>query len=806
MSYRFRVVIITCLWLALLLRVWGLDFGLPFDLHPDEHQYVDEALNWHTVGELEARFGNPPLFRYVLITALWFWFLLTPFQLSPALLTNTFVFARLWSVVFGMMTIALMFPIGKKLCHPKAGLLGVILLTGLFLPARESHFAVNDTTVTFFSLLTVYFSLKVFRPGGIKFYMLAGFAVGLAAGTKLTGALVLFVLLTAHMFALVNMPDYSPKSILKLKTHRELWVGLLMAAATFLLISAQIFWRYTDFLAQILDLTKLGTQGARGGVLMGPATGWQFYVEVLGWGMGWTMFGSALIALGFVFFKRWPEGIIVSVLPLMVFVFMGAQKLFTARYLLPAVPPLVALVAVGLGQLGARSLIFRRHRTVMWPLMLVILLAQPLSNLVWFNHLLTLPNTQQSATTWFTENFPEDTVVAKEAYSILPDYVYVDKHWPYKLIALDTGDQTRNGVNHYVSRKTQIIAVSNYRYGRVRRDPDAEEIRLKQLEYLEEKATLIKEFNPYNRSASDAWFYQDELYGPAGETLQRILPGPLIKIYELRYENQPYNLEKPDIPVRVDANFGKKMLLLGYDIPTRRVEPGGGLPLTLYWQPLTRMSETYVIFNHLLDNKQQNWGGYDRWPQETSNTTLLVPGEVVVDTFSLPVSADAPDGVYAIDIGLYDQSDPAASPLPLWRDGDLIEQNSIRIGPVKVGGPPLGVISSPHEVAPRQSLNVGLGEPPVILLRGYELNPTAEELSLTLYWESLAQTPIDWSFFVHVRNEAGKTVAQMDGLAGRSSLYPTSLWDPGELIADEVVIPIPEELSAGQYSACGWSL
>lgn len=493
-------------------------------------------------------------------------------------------------------------------------------------------------------------------------------------------------------------------------------------------------------------------------------------------------------------------GIIVSVLPLILFSFMGAQKLFTARYLLPAVPPLVALVAATLTQLEIRWNFFRLNRAVLWPIIVIVLVAQPLSNLIWFNHLLTLPNTQEIATQWFIKNFPSDTVVAKEAYSILPDTVYINKHWPYKVIALDTGDQTRKGPNHYLSHKTEIISVSNYRYGRIRQDPAAEETRLKQLEFLDEKAILIKEFNPYARSGSEEWFYQDQLYGPAGETMQRFLPGPLIKVYELPYENQPYSLEKPQISNLVNANFDNKMLLLGYELPSRRAVPGGTLPLTLYWQPITRMSKTYVIFNHLLDNQQQNWGGYDRWPQETSKTTLLVPGEVIVDTFQLPVSANAPDGVYTIDLGLYEQADPTAAPLPLWRDGDFIEQNSVRIGPVKIGGPPPEVLRSSYEISPQKPLAVNLGQPPVIKLRGYDLSFESEKLSLTLYWSSLAQTQLNWSIFVHLRNDTGETVAQKDGPAGEELAYPTSLWDRGEIIIDEIFILLPDELPSGQYT------
>jgi 4-amino-4-deoxy-L-arabinose transferase-like glycosyltransferase len=796
MNFRLRMVILSCLGLAFWLRVWGLDFGLPYALHPDEHQYVDAALNWYATGELETRFVNLPLFTYLLIAAFAFWFAATPFELSLPLLSHTFIFARLWSVVFGMLAVALMVPLGKRLGQPKAGLIGVVLMAGLFLPAREAHFAVNDTLVTFLTLLVIYFSLQIFRQPGPKSYLAAGIMVGLATGAKLTGALAVLPLLTAHLLSWLRCPNVSAAEPFNPKTHLSLGLGLLAAGVTFVVVSAQLLGQIPQFLTRMGELAQFGAQGF-GGVRMGPATGWQFYLDVLGWGLGWTMVGAILLVLGYIIFKGDSAGIILLVFPLVLFAYMGSQKAFSARYLLPAIPPLVALVALGLSWLGETWLFWRRRQAILLALALVILLGQSVINLVWFNYLLTLPNTQQLATEWFIKNFPENTVVAKEPYSILPETVFLTKQWPYKIITLDRSDPARDQANYYISRKTQLIALGNFTFGRIREDPAAEQTRLNQLALLNEKAVLVKEFNPYHRADYSDWFYLDQLYSPAGETLQRVNPGPLIQIYRLPYENQPYSVEIPPISVPVKANFSGKLTLLGYDLPVRRAEPGGTFPLTLYWQAMTQLDQTYVVFNHLLDQQQRNWGGYDRWPQETANTILWHPGEIVIDTFNLPVNPNAPSGIYTIDLGLYNQADLTATPLPLIQDGRALDQNGVRIGPVKVGGPPPEFVLSPHALKPQNEVEAILGTPPVISLRGYDLTQQADGLQLTLYWESLSQTAVDWSVFVHVRNAAGQIVAQADGPAGGGA-YPTSLWEPGEIIVDHVVLPL-DHLKESQH-------
>lgn len=265
-----------------------------------------------------------------------------------------------------------------------------------------------------------------------------------------------------------------------------------------------------------------------------------------------------------------------------------------------------------------------------------------------------------------------------------------------------------------------------------------------------------------------------------------------------------WNFTLPEMMVSTQANFAGQIELLGYDLPLRRVEAGQGIPLVLYWRGLARMREDYTISVQLLDAEQQRRGGYDRFPRETYNTYLWVPGEIVDDGFAVPVDSTAPDGVYTIRIGLYHRQDGEITELPLVQDGQPLAGKSVVIGPIKVGGPPPAAILSTQELAtdPPQSPSLAssnnLGQPPLISLRGYDLVRQETSLQIRLYWESLAETPVDWSIFVHLRDSSGQTITQKDGPAG-SGRYPSSLWEPGEIISDEILLPLPAELPRGQY-------
>jgi 4-amino-4-deoxy-L-arabinose transferase-like glycosyltransferase len=254
---------------------------------------------------------------------------------------------------------------------------------------------------------------------------------------------------------------------------------------------------------------------------------------------------------------------------------------------------------------------------------------------------------------------------------------------------------------------------------------------------------------------------------------------------------------------RVEANFAGQAELLGYDLGANRAEPGGGVPLTLYWQALDWMGEEYTIFNKLIAADQTVHGGRDRFPRENYSTLYWVPGEIITDSFAVPVASDAPPGVYRLSIGLYKKVNGQAVSLPLVQDGQVSEISSVDIGPIKIGGPPPGLTL--RSATPQFALNQPFGDTPNIVLLGYDLEVVREEaihlLKLNLYWRSDAPVMVDYTTFVHVLNQAGDVVAQKDQppLGGA---YPTTLWDAGEIIADEVIVSLPADsyrLAVGLY-------
>ena len=268
-----------------------------------------------------------------------------------------------------------------------------------------------------------------------------------------------------------------------------------------------------------------------------------------------------------------------------------------------------------------------------------------------------------------------------------------------------------------------------------------------------------------------------------------------VKIID-RWERQ---FDEPEMSTRIEANFADQVKLLGYDLEANRAQPGGGIPLTLYWQGLDWMGTDYTIFTKLIAADQTVHGGRDRLPREGYRTLYWAPGEIVADSFGVPVESDAPEGIYYLNIGLYEQVGEQAISLPLVQDGKLLETTSVTLGPIKIGQALPGLTL--ESASPQVLLNQPFGNAPHLTLLGYDLNQlpiTNYQVPFTLYWRSESPLPIDYTTFVHVRDADGQVVAQKDQPPLHGA-YPTSLWDTAEIIADEILVSLPAELPQGRY-------
>ena len=142
-------------------------------------------------------------------------------------------------------------------------------------------------------------------------------------------------------------------------------------------------------------------------------------------------------------------------------------------------------------------------------------------------------------------------------------------------------------------------------------------------------------------------------------------------------------------PHPLEANWDHKIRLLGYDLDADTYEPGEAIRLTLIFQATGRMETDYTVFTHLLGPHNPASGG-PLWSQDDSEpcrrcypTTSWDPGEIVIDTYEIPIPDDAPPGEeYQLEVGFYYWE--TLERLPLLDAAEQVVGDSVTLGEVGI--------------------------------------------------------------------------------------------------------------------------
>ncbi|GIK58820.1 MAG: hypothetical protein BroJett015_44830 [Chloroflexota bacterium] len=108
----------------------------------------------------------------------------------------------------------------------------------------------------------------------------------------------------------------------------------------------------------------------------------------------------------------------------------------------------------------------------------------------------------------------------------------------------------------------------------------------------------------------------------------------------------------PDVSMPRHDRFGEQMTLQGVELLNAPFTAGATINLTLYWLVTQKSDQIVSAFVHLLDENGQMVVQSDQWPGGLP-AHLWVAGQVIADSHTLTLPADAPPGPYHLAIGLY---------------------------------------------------------------------------------------------------------------------------------------------------------
>ena len=265
---------------------------------------------------------------------------------------------------------------------------------------------------------------------------------------------------------------------------------------------------------------------------------------------------------------------------------------------------------------------------------------------------------------------------------------------------------------------------------------------------------------------------------PSGEPSRAVALGTLV----VRPDPVPPSNDALAMSQAVNRPAADGLTLLGYTAPEDPLRPGQQASLALLWRADAAPADDY---------RASLWAmrDGDAWPLTGElplagleyATSQWTAGQVVRGWFDGRVPPDVASGAYQMEVRVVDSLDRSTASIPL--------------GPLTVQGWP-----RQFEVPPMQAVVEANFADQMELLGLDVAAPAADtaDLTITLYWRALSEMETDFTTFVHLLDESGQVVAQVDHVPGDGS-FPTTGWLPGEVVADRFAVPWSAEMRTSAH-------
>jgi hypothetical protein len=743
--------------LGLGLRLWGINFGLPFMYHPDEGVPVSIALRIFRTGNLNPNFFNWPssiFYLDALAYAVYFIFgrLLGRFA-SPADLTYPnveaiavgkaalpaeFLIGRGLTAICGALVVILVYVICRQMFSGRvAGWIAAFWLAVESLDVRNSQFIRPDTYLVFFALFSLFFAIKILDDPQPRNYILAALGAGLATSFKYNAGLIFIPILVAHSIR------FRARGVWR----KEIYLAALVSAAVFLLTTpyAILDWQQFVNTGPLQDAIHYSTGhvGAEGNSL-------QWYIALL-----WNSLGG-LIPLGLgeafvILIRRDAKGLVFLSFPLVYFVFVCLYTVHFDTTILPVVP----FILIAAARFIARVYDFALRR---WPMgrraiavamiAVALFLGLPMLSTTAANDARLLQtDSRETARVWIERNLPPGSRIALEAYS-----PYVD---PHQFVVEGMDGIIDHDPAWYVQNGFEYLVFSYGAFGRFYENPTL-------------YADYISRYNAFFSRFPELMRFDDNGYQ--------------IRILKTNVTGLPSQ--------RVAARFGvygSWLELVGYDAATQV----GQINLTLYWRALAARRTPLQLTTRLLDQNNQSIAQTRGDLFGVANAGARWPQGIVRVPVKIAVPGDAA-GLYRVEL---DVDAEGIGRVPVLSSDNTPASDKAFVGPIKIAPAP----PSSEELQRASPSGARFGN--VFALQAYRVDATAHagaRLTVTLYWADISKTDNDYTIFVHLLDSTGALRAQIDA-PPRDGAYPTSLWDAGGVIRDDYALALPSNLAPGEY-------
>ena len=204
-------MILIIIMIGLILRIWGLNFGLPYQFHQDEPIVVNHALAYGA-GDLNPHFFIiPPLASYILFGFYVLYFFIGSIcgmfsgveEFSLSFFRDPAPFYIIGRVILGtlpsILSVYLTYKMALRFFSKKVALYASLVMAVTFLNVINAHYAYTDNLLVLFVILSFISMARLIDNKSSINYAVTGLAVGLAVATKYNALLLAAPFLIAHI-------------------------------------------------------------------------------------------------------------------------------------------------------------------------------------------------------------------------------------------------------------------------------------------------------------------------------------------------------------------------------------------------------------------------------------------------------------------------------------------------------------------------------------------------------------------------------------------------------------------------------
>ncbi len=400
-SFLQHVPILSILTLAFLIRIIGVNFGLPDLYHADEPIVVNHALAYGA-GDLNPHFFKiPPLISYLLSLVYGVYFLigsrmgcfksvdnfLNLFLRDP---TSFYLLGRIiFGVILGVATVYVLYRLCRKFFSREHGLIAAFFLAVCFLHVRDSHYIYVDIPLLFLAVLSFFPIFKILERGKKKDYLLFGVLFGSAVATKYNAVFLFAPFLLSHIIR---------KGSFKLIfTSIELYLTLALSLCIFFTLNPFSLIDLRFFISELLTQSK--SEGFLGF--------FHHFQYSLSGGMGVPLFYLSLAGVLFSFFSRGSKRLVTLSFVLVYFIVLAVCSQPYDRYVLPLLPFLSLFAADALIKIGEKIKAIQK-----WPIVFAMVFAIPsIAKVSVLDYLFLQKDVRTEAREWIEQHIPADSKI-----------------------------------------------------------------------------------------------------------------------------------------------------------------------------------------------------------------------------------------------------------------------------------------------------------------------------------------------------------------------------------------------------------